>query len=294
MLTLKELVELRDNLINDKIDITSAKNHYFKDFKEGQRSWHTKDWKKRRAEFIKDKCQICTSTDTLTLQHLSHPKKYAEYEIEVATLYARDYIQTNSNIDIVELSNYIQEKYDYLPIPLCPHCKSRNPNKRIRKVPQYLCTDCKLEFDDVVYLSVDELIEVFYKDDTAIEVRDKCFVTRDKWMNKHNFSNIIYWMKREEVKFQNTLAIQKEALLNCLNDNIKYLSFEETITACKKCAAYYDLYDMELCPKCKVYYKGMKYLSCIPCLPVEKRKSAMEKVDLGIQLRDMEKKFGID
>lgn len=294
MLTYNELIELRENLLSDKVDFTFAKNLYFKDFKEGQRSWQTKDWKVRRTEFIKDQCQICSSTDTLTIQHLSHPRKFSAYKIEVATLYARDYIQNNSNINIVELSNYIQEKYDYVPIPLCPHCKSRNPNKRTRKVPQYLCTVCKLEFDDVVYFSVDELIEVFYQDDTEIEVRDKCFVTRDKWMNKHNFSNIIYWLKREQVKVNYTEPIQKEAFLNYLNDSIKYLSFEDTITACKKCAAYYDLYDMELCPKCKVNYKVIKYPNCIPCLPDEKRKSALEKVELVIRHRDMEKKLGID
>jgi hypothetical protein len=217
-----------------------------------------------------------------------------DYEIEVASVYARDYIQANSSIDIVELSNYIQEKYNYVPIPLCPNCKSRNPNKRTRKVPQYLCTDCKLEFDGVVYFSVDELIGFFYQDDTAIAVRDKCFVTRDKWKNRHNFSNIIYWLKRDQVKYNHTEAIETEAFLNYLNDSIKYLSFDDTITACKKCASYYDLYDLELCPKCKVSYKGIKYPTCIQCLPEEKRKSAMAKVEFGIQHRDIEKKLGID
>ena len=209
-------------------------------------------------------------------------------------MYARDYKQTNSNIDFVELGNYIREKYDYQPISLCPNCKSRNPNKRIRKVPQYLCTNCKIEFDDIVYSSVDQLIEIFIADETAIEVRDKCFVTRDKWKNKHNFSNIIYWMKREQIKFQNVHVIETEAFLNYLNDTIRYLSFEDTITACKKCAAYYDLYDMELCPKCKVKYKGVKYANCIQCLPDEIRKSAKKKVTFGIKFRNIEKDLGID
>lgn len=294
MLTFNEVVELRDNLVNDKIDIRSAKSLYFRDFKEDQRSWHTKDWKERRAEFIKDKCQICSSKETLTLQHLSHPLKYPEYEIEVTNSYVKNNLQSNYSIDIIELSKYIREKYDYLPVSLCPNCKSRNPSKRTRKVPQYLCTNCKLEFDDVAYLSVDDLIDIFYQNDTANEVRDKCFVTLDEWKNKHNFSNITYWMRREQIKLQNTTSIQKVAFLNYLNDTIKYLSFDETITACKKCAAYYDLYDMELCPKCKVNYKGVKYQNCIQCLPDEVRKLALEKVKFGKQLHDMEKELGID
>jgi hypothetical protein len=75
MLTLDELIKLRDKLINNEIGIELAKEQCWKDFKEGQKSWHTKDWKERRIKFIKEKCQICISTETLTIQHLSHPKK---------------------------------------------------------------------------------------------------------------------------------------------------------------------------------------------------------------------------
>ena len=75
---------------------------------------------------------------------------------------------------------------------------------------------------------------------------------------------------------------------------IKYLSFDNTITACKKCASYFDLYKMELCPKCKEYYKGIEYPTCIQCLPEDKRKIALEKVEFGKQWRAMEKELGID
>lgn len=61
--------------------------------------------------------------------------------------------------------------------------------------------------------------------------------------------------------------IGKEALLLYLDNNIKYLSFEDTITACKKCASNSDLNNMELCPKCKEHYKGVQYPTCIQCLP---------------------------
>ena len=52
-------------------------------FKEGQKSWRTKDWKQRRSEIIKDKCEICGSEETLILQHRSYPQKYSEYLREV-------------------------------------------------------------------------------------------------------------------------------------------------------------------------------------------------------------------
>ncbi|MCD2425499.1 hypothetical protein LQ567_22130 [Niabella pedocola] len=294
MLTYNGLIELRSKLASGEINLELAKAQCWNDFKEGQRSWYTKDWKERRAEFIKDKCEICSGKETLTLQHLSHPKRYSEYLIEITRTYAKDYIGSNPQIDKSDFNNYVLRNYDYLPIPLCPNCKSRNPNKRIRKVPQYLCTECRYEFDNPDYKAIEELISAFYEDKEAIEVRDKCFVSKGKWRNKHNLSNIRYWLQRERAKNKNTEAIEKEAFLLYLNDNIKYLSFEDTITACKKCASNFDLYNMELCPKCKLYYKGAQYSTCIQCLPEEKRKAALEKIEFRKGWQAMHENLEID
>lgn len=294
MLTYTELIVLRDKLIKDEISLELAKEECWKDFKEGQRSWHSKDWKERKSKFLKDKCEICSSKETLTLQHRSHPKKYSEYAIEVARENTKSYIKKNPDIDKSELINYIETNYDYQPIPLCPNCKGRNPNKRMKKAPQYLCTECREEFDYPVYKTVDELIIEFYKNEEANEVSDKCFVSKGKWRNRHNISNIEYWFKRELAKSINLEAIEKEAFLLYLSDNIKYLSFADTITACNKCASYFDLYNLELCPNCKEQYKGIQYPTCIQCLPEDKRKIAMDKIQQGKQFSEMHKKLGID
>lgn len=293
MLTYNELIELRNTLANDEIALELAKAQYWNDFKDGQRSWHTKDWKERRSEFIKDQCEICSSKETLTLQHLSHPKKHSEYLREITRAYAKDYIDTNPEIDKSEFSNYVRKNYDYVPIPLCPYCKSRNPNIRSRKLPQYRCTECKEEFEETVYKSVDELISIFHENEDAIEVRDKCFVSK-QWKNKNNLSSIRYWFQRERSKNKDSQTIEKDAFLLYLNDSIKYLSFEDTITACKKCAYHFDIKSMELCPKCKVYYKGIQYLTCIQCLPEEKRKAALEMIEFGKGWQAMHEELGID
>ena len=69
---------------------------------------------------------------------------------------------------------------------------------------------------------------------------------------------------------------------------------DDTITACKKCASYYDLYNMELCPKCKTSYKGIQYPTCIQCLPEERRKEILGIIGFGREMREMHKRFGID
>ena len=51
---------------------------------------------------------------------------------------------------------------------------------------------------------------------------------------------------------------------------------------------------MELCPKCKEYYKGIQYPTCIQCLPAEKRKAVQEQIDFGKEMREMHKRLGID
>jgi hypothetical protein len=293
MLTYNELIVLRDKLANGEIGIELAKAEYFIDFKEGQRSWNTKDWKERRSKFIKDKCEICSSKDTLTLQHRSHPGKYSVYLGDVTRAYTEEYININSDIDKYEFSNYVLNKYDYVPVPLCPNCKSSYPNKRVRKIPQYRCTACRHEFDEAIYRSMDELISIFHETEDAIEVRDKCFVSK-VWRNNNNLSNIRYWLRREQAKTKYAATIEKEAFLLYLNDSIKYLSFEDTITACRKCAYNFDIKKMELCPKCKVYYKGIQYPTCIQCLPEEKRKAALESIEFGKEWREMHRQFGID
>ncbi len=245
MLTYNERIELRDKLASGEIGIEFAQEQYWKDFEEGKKSWHTKDWKERRAKLIKDKCQICNSKEKLTIQHLSHPRKYSGYLTEIRRAYAKDYINTNSEIDKSEFKNYILKDYDYVPTPLCPNCKSSNPNKRVRKIPQYRCKECKHEFDEPVYKSVDELISIFLENEDAIEARDKCFISK-KWKNQHNLSSVRYWLQRERAVTKDAAMIEKEAFLLYLNDDIKYLSFEDTITACKRCASSYDLHRMEV------------------------------------------------
>ena len=294
MLTYNEVIELRDKLANGEIGLELAQSQYWKDFKEGQRSWETKDWKERRAKIIKDKCEICSSNDTLTLQHLSHPKRYSEFSRHVTRAYANEYINTNAKVDSSSLRNYIIRNHDYEPVPWCPNCKGSNPNKRVRKTPQYRCAQCHHEFDNPVYKSVDELIAIFYENEDAIEVRDKCFISKDKWRNKNSLSSVRYWLQRDRARNKEAAKIGKETFLLYLDDCIQYLSFDDTITACKKCAYSFDINKMELCPECKQHYKGLQYPTCIQCLPEEKRKAALESIEFGKEMWEMHRTLGID
>lgn len=294
MLTYSECIELRDKLLSDEIDIKSALEIYWKDYEEGKRSWHSKDWKDRRVQFLKDECEICGSKDTLTVQHRSHPKKYAEYKNEVTRAFTQEHRATNPLVDKKEFVNYVSEKYEYSPVPFCSHCNLSNPYKRVKKKPMYRCTSCYQEFDNPNYISLDNLIAIFYENEDALEVREKCFTSKDQWKNKQNLSNIKYWMQREHAKEVNIELIEREAFLLYLADDLKYLSFEDAITACKRCAASYDLHRLELCPKCQKNFRSIEYPTCIQCLPEESRAAVLASIEFGKKMREMERNLGID
>ncbi|WP_316768249.1 hypothetical protein [Pedobacter frigiditerrae] len=210
MLTYNERIELREKLTNGEVSLELAKELYWKDYREGQRSWHTKDWKERRAKILKEKCEICDSTDTLTIQHHSHPKKYSEYEREILRKYTQIFNETNSDIDKSEFKKHIVKNYDYIAVPLCTNCGDNRPNRRVRKLPQYRCAVCQHEFDEPIYKSLEELVTIYYTDAEALDVRDKCFISKDKWKNNHNLSNIKYWFQREKAKTKDEEIIGKD------------------------------------------------------------------------------------
>src|SRR5690606_9606495 len=60
--------------------ISEGEGIYWEDFENVKRSWHTKDWKDRRKKLLKDKCKLCNTHEGLKIQHLSHPRKYADIE----------------------------------------------------------------------------------------------------------------------------------------------------------------------------------------------------------------------
>lgn len=294
MLTLQEQRDLREKVALDEISVSIAKDIYWKDLKDGTRSWQTQDWKQRRETFLKDKCEICNGSGILTIQHLSHPRKYNDYENEITRKYISELTDSTFIIQKSIFLDHIIKNYDYSPVPLCPKCQSRKPNKRVKKELKFLCTKCHFEFNETTSLSAEKLVDIFYEKKDSIEIKDKCFVSKDKWKNQHNLKEIHYWLLRTGTKASNFAKIEKEAFLLYLDENIKYIEFDDTITACKKCASNYDLKNIELCPNCKLFYKGTQYPTCIQCLPEDKRKSALEKVEFGKLMNEMHNNLGID
>ncbi len=294
MRTLDELIDIKDRFIKKVINSQEVKFELWHDYKEGNRSWHAKDWKERRSEILKDKCEICESIEILTIQHLEHPRKYNEYRQEILKVFTSQYLDSNPNIDIIEFSKFINQNYNFKPNPLCPKCLNNKISKRIQKKPPYLCSECRNEFDIPAHNKLEDLIYGFLSNEGTVYERQKYFIPK-KYKNKQSsFGQVKYWFLSSKVEAIYSDQIEHDSLMNYLNNVIKYLSFEESITACKKCASYYDLYELELCPICKTHYKGVKFNSCIPCLPEDKRNNALAKIELGRQFYETHLNLGIN
>ncbi len=290
MFTLAEVTDLRNKLINQEISLVYASKLYWENHDKNSRSWHSKDWKNRRKEWIKDQCQICQSREHLVVQHLSHPRSFKELRNETI----KKYVDLNVNIHDSEFIDYIQDKYEYQPRDLCPNCHNRNPNKRLSKLPIYLCTKCKHEFNKPAHLTISDLIILLDEAPENLNTKDKCFVSKDSYQNKHNISNIKYWLLRNRSQNDHYQSIELEIFISYLNDVIKYLSFEDAITACRECAANFDLNKMDLCSICKKNYKKIDYQTCIDCLPEDTRNRILLQREFNKQQAEISKDLGID
>jgi len=295
-MTYEEIIKLKEKVSNDEISYKDAKEIYFKDI---ERSWHTKDWKERRDVIIKDKCEQCGSTETLTLQHFSHPRKYDEIQRATFQQYYDKFSIENENnketlISKDDILNYIENAPHEIKL-VCPVCSGNFYTRR--KAPIHVCNRCRHEFDEPVSKEMPE-----YVDDFILTGEEKYRIAKLKKSSIIFYSDLLPSIIGSMVRKKYLKEIEKMTMLNYLDENIKYLSFENTKTFCKKCAFNYDKREMDLCPKCKLNYKKIQYETCVDCLPEgelkdrirEKQAEYNEMKEFRKSMNEMEHELGID
>ena len=302
MMTYAETIDIREKLGKGEISPEKVREACFADMNENKRSWHTKDWKERRSHVIKDKCEQCGSEEGLTLQHLSHPEKYGKYYQDAYWHFY--YIFTENelgNIDIFVTKEDIESYIVDTPrevFNMCPKC-GWNFRTRIKK-PQLVCIKCKHEFNEPAQKPLPEYFDdiysgsiapVFDKPSNAPGNRKVPYIMLYSSIRQKIINNKIKQMMKDRFQYE----IDKKSMLDYLEASIKYLSFEDTITLCKKCAFSQDIRGKNLCPVCKKNYKPMQYETCVDCLPDGERKNQIKEwIEFGKEWHDMEKALGID
>ena len=296
MLTLKQCIELKERLVNGTISYNEAEKVYWENYDESKKSWHTKEWKERRLHLIKDECTLCGRRDDLLIQHLSHPKKWFEYIKDVTAECAQMYIGSNPVVDHNEFYDYLNNNYIHSPLPLCPKCNGRHPSVRARRKPKYLCRHCLHEFTRPIFLSLKKAVELFFSGQPPVEIRGQRLKS-SKFGTEMTFYKALYWFHREVAASLFANQIAEVSFMRLLDDNIKYLSFDDAITACKKCAFNKDINNMDLCPECKKNYKKTYFKTCFECLPKTKSHEVRESINFekGMQelLEDIESRYSM-
>ena len=280
---------MKEKVSNDEISYKDAKELYFKDI---ERSWHTKDWKERRDTIIKDKCEQCGSTETLTLQHFSHPRKLNEIQYSTFQQYYENFLNENeNNIDSLickdDIINYIKNAPREIKM-VCPVCSGNFYTRR--KTPIHVCNRCRHEFDEPISKEMPE-----YVDDFVLTEEEKDRIAKLKKSSVIFYSDLLPSIIGFMVRKKYLKEIEKMTMLNYLNEHIEYLSFNNTKTFCKKCSFNYDKLRRDLCPICKMNYKQFQYETCVDCLPEgEKKDRIRESHAFYKEMREMEKSLGID
>ncbi|BCZ46840.1 hypothetical protein psyc5s11_29070 [Clostridium gelidum] len=254
-MNIDELKKLRQQLLNNEIDPFKIGSTLFVN---QTKTWQTEEWKEIRGNKIQDKCSQCESIDELRLQHTWKPRSYGIVKNEILAKY-KELIQNEYPIDQVvkddEVQEYFKKEYEPKNREICPKCESTNIRKRTTVQPVYKCQKCNYEFDKPNYKLVPTLID---DRNTSIELAtsDKSFMTIQRRIGSERYYNLI------QEKYG--VELEKETLTIIIDEYIKYLSGEATVTLCKRCG-FALLQGKNLCPICKSKYKFIHSDACKEC-----------------------------
>lgn len=255
-MTEDQLIKLREEIVQSKIEPKEAGEILFSN---KTRAWRTKEWKKKRDKLIKDRCEQCGSKEVLTLQHTCHPRDYGTIKKEICIKYGQlinEKYPLESLVNEKEVVRYFKKNIDKEERDVCPSCSSINISLRKTLSPKYKCNRCKGLFE----APIRKIIPIFIDDRKEGKSQE---------VNTITFSSLewkIYKEKSRELLFEEYgEQIEKEILITTIDEYLRYISLEDTVTFCKKCAFLWDKKHMNLCPICKIKYKMIYHKTCYDC-----------------------------
>jgi len=197
--------------------------------------WHTKEWKEKRAETIKDKCERCGSSESpLVAQHTWHPPPSDFiFRYVTNTIYSRA-VKEGKSQPVEELLKPLKDTHT---VPVCPSCDKQSFSERKTMSPKYRCPSCTTVFDtpstrfNYKHPEVREITSQWYKD--------------------------MYQQHKETI--QKVISRLQQAY------HERYMSMKDVITCCQKCAFLEDKKGKILCVSCKKNYHPKRFATCWEC-----------------------------
>ena len=233
------LLELRDALASNAVKWQEARKA-LRRF-QGRRLWGSSHWKKLRQTLLANHCDQCGSAEPpLTLQHQRQPLPFSE----ILRYFRNEHRR----------SSWLAYKESH-PIPkptklrrVCPHCGSLNIYYRKRLAPHWKCNSphCGLVIDEPVSKTMPD------RDAIATLNSERWTAFRQGYENSYERTN---------------KEIGRQAVLAAIDCTLIYLSGEDTVTHCQKCAFMWDMKGLKLCPTCRKNWIEIWTATCNDCNP---------------------------
>ena len=217
--------------------------------------WQTKEWRERRAEFVKGKsCAWCGSREKLTVSHDRKGFNPRRERYQVESRYFHDYFNNGQHMDefnqLKEQARTGVQLYYYDSCPSCGYGSvySRSDKYcRENKAPRFKCSRCKTEFQESV----------------------KMVKRSSQTYLKKRFFSLFRDRHREELTQLYTAHMEKLAE--------DYFNFKDTTILCGRCHYAYHK-GLTLCPACRTRYKKRSYEMCWECFTkTEEGKRVLER-----------------
>jgi hypothetical protein len=200
--------------------------------------WQTVAWKRRRDTLIGEACEQCSSaSQPLVLQHMHQPRKFGDIayairgEIMQRIMFEHP-LTPHSEAELAERQ-------------ACPACKSVNITWQ-NTLSRWKCNHqrCGQVFEQPITVRA-----------LTAEIR-RARKERGREAYQREIQPLLDGCKGE---------IMHRATLLSLEEHIRYLRCEDTVTFCKKCAFLWDKKGLRLCRRCYEHYHSFGYAVCWDC-----------------------------
>lgn len=207
----------------------------------GAKVWRSAHWKLQRAERLGDACNVCASNEgPLTLQHLWHPRVPSEVMDQALSADWATFLESFEPDTPRPMRP--EKQFRKVQRATCPKCVSVAIQERKKKRPKFICRGtlagraCLHEWDE----SHQELVE---QPDTEANQRNY----------EEYYTRLRALRSRASEAFRETPAFRVSATkgaIAILADSRRYLSLEDTVTFCRRCAFLWDKKGLRPCIEC--------------------------------------------
>jgi hypothetical protein len=211
-----------------------------------RKPWHTKEWKEQRQLLLASHCQSCsTTTPPLVLQHTWHPTPLYRLFYNARRKYKKEWLLWKQSHAVeVDTATLVPDADG------CPKCGSTTIRYR-KTTGTWVCTARAIKPSGQACGHVfNEPLRVLSR--RAVRKLEKAAA------------------QKMQDDFDEQFGIGRKVTITALEQQIRYLSLEDTKTLCKRCAFVEDRTRMVLCTICRKNYHSKKYDCCSACAGVEK------------------------